>query len=72
MNICRDGLEREILAQALPNTYRFDDGAIVFQTPLDLVEVRPWYYAAKEVQAQFHRLVETDEVVRDDIDVRDV
>ena len=57
------------LAQALPNTYRFDDGAIVFQTPLDLADVRPWYYAAKEVQAQFHRLVETDEVVRDDLAV---
>ena len=71
LNICRDVLKREILAQALPNTYRFDDGAIVFQTPLDLEEkkVQLWYYAAKEVQAQFHRLVETDEVVRDDRDV---
>ena len=67
LNICRDVLEREILAQALPNTYRFDDGAIVFQTPLDLADVRLWYYAAKEVQAQFHRLVETDEVVRADL-----
>ena len=71
LNICRDVLEREILAQALPNTYSFDDGAIVFKTPLDLEEkkVQLWYYAVKEVQAQFHRLVETDEVVRDDIDV---
>ena len=71
LNICRDVLEREILAQALPNTYSFDDGAIVFKTPLDLEKkkVQLWYYAVKEVQAQFHRLVETDEVVRDDIDV---
>ena len=71
LNLCRDVLEREILAQALPNTYSFDDGAIVFQTPLDLEEqkVQLWYYATKEVQAQFHRLVETDEVVRDDVDV---
>ena len=71
LNICRDVLEREILAQALPNTYSFDDGAIVFKTPLDLEQkkVQLWYYAVKEVQAQFHRLVETDEVVRDDIDV---
>ena len=69
LNICRDVLESEILAQALPNTYRFDDGTIAFETPLDLEEVLPWYYAAKEVQAQFHRLVETNEVVRDDIDV---
>ena len=69
LNICRDVLEREILAQAVPNTYRFDDGAIVFQTSLDLEEVQPWYYALKQVQAQFHRLVETDKVVRDDRDV---
>ncbi|MDE2808198.1 MAG: collagenase [Gemmatimonadota bacterium] len=71
LNICRDVLEREILAQAVPKTYRFDDGAVVFQTSLDLEKkkVQLWYYAAKEVQAQFHRLVETDEVVRDDVDV---
>ena len=69
LNICRDVLEGEILAQAVPNIYRFDDGAIVFQTSLDLEKVHPWYYAIKQVQAQFHRLVETDEVVRDDRDV---
>ena len=70
LNICRDVLEREILTRALPNTYRFDDGAIVFQTSLDLAkEVQLWYYATKEVQAQFHRLVETDEVARNDRDV---
>ncbi len=71
LNICRDVLEREILAQALPNIYSFDDGAIVFKTPLDLEEkkVQLWYYATKEVQAQFHRLVETDEIMRDDVDV---
>ena len=69
LNICRDDLEREILAQAVPNTYLFDDGAIVFQTSLTLEKVQPWYYAIKQVQAQFHRLVETDEIVRDDRDV---
>ena len=71
LNICRDVLEREILAQALPNTYSFDDGAIVFKTSLDLEEkkVQLWYYAFKQVQAQFHRLVETDEVVDDEGDV---
>ncbi|MCY3788693.1 MAG: collagenase [Gemmatimonadetes bacterium] len=71
LNICRDVLEREILAHALPNTYSFDDGTIVFKTPLDLEEkkVQLWYYAVKKVQAQFHRLVETDESVRDDVDV---
>ncbi len=47
LNICRDVLEEEILAQAVPNTYRFDDGAIVFQTSLDLEEVQPRYYGLK-------------------------
>ncbi len=69
LNICRDVLEREILAQGLPNTYRFDDGALVFETPLDLEAVQPMYQAAKEVQGQFHRLVETDEAVRGDKEV---
>ena len=69
LNICRDALESEILSQAVPNSYRFDDGAIVFQTSLDLEEVQPWYYALKQVEAQFHRLVETDEVARDYRDV---
>ena len=69
LNICRDVLEREVIARAVPNTYRFDDGAILFQTSLDLEDVQPWYYQLKLVQAQFHRLVETDEAARDDRDV---
>ncbi len=69
LNICRDVLESEIFARGLPNTYRFDDGALVFETSLDLEAVQPMYQAAKEVQAQFHRLVETDEAARDDRDV---
>ena len=66
LNICRDVLEKEILARAVPNIYRFDDGALLFQTSLDLEVVRPWYQAIKEVRAQFHRLVETDDAVRND------
>ena len=66
LNICRDVLEEEILARAVPNSYRFDDGALLFQTSLDPEVVRPWYQAIKEVRAQFHRLVETDDAVRND------
>ena len=69
LNICRDVLEEEILARAVPNLYRFDDGAVVFQTSLDLEVVQPWYQAIKEIRAQFHRLVETDDEVRNDRDV---
>ena len=66
-NICRDVLESEIIARAFPHTYRFDDGAVVFETSLNLETVQPLYYAAKEVKAQFHRLLETDKAVASDV-----
>ncbi len=69
LNICREVLEEEILARGVPNTFRFDGGALVFQTSLELEEVLPLYHGAKAVQAQFHRLVETDDPVDDDRDV---
>ena len=65
LNICRDQLKQEILAKILPNTYRFEDGAFVFQTSLDPEEAQSLYYSAKEVEAQFHRLIEANEEVRD-------
>ena len=65
LNICREVLEGEILARAVPNIYRFDGGALVFQTALELEEVLPLYHGAKVVQAQFHRLVETDDPLGD-------
>ena len=65
LNICRDVLEEEILTQGLANTYSFDNGELVFVTSLELEEVGPMYQAAKEVQAQFFRLVETDRPVRE-------
>ena len=69
LDICREALEEEILARTVPNTYRFDEGAIVFQTALTLDEVLPLYQGAKAVQAQFHRLVEADDPAGDDLDV---
>ncbi len=66
-NICRDVLESEIIARAFPHTYRFDDGSVVFETSLDLETVQPLYYAAKEVKAHFHRLLETDAAVAGDV-----
>ena len=69
LDICRDELEIEILARALPNRYSFDDGAILFETTLDLEEVQSFYYGTKVVQAQFYRLLETDEAARDDREV---
>ena len=61
LNICRDALESEIYALALPNTYSLDGGALVFDTSLPLEEVQPLYQGARVMKARFHRLVETDE-----------
>ena len=65
LNICSDTLKRELHTQLFPNTYRFDNGTIVFETPLGPEAVQSLYHAAKEVEAQFYRLLETNEPVRD-------
>ena len=61
LNICREVLRSELYDRLFPNNHRFDDGALVFESPLDLEETQTLYQAAKEVKAQFHRLFETDE-----------
>ena len=69
LDICRDALEEEILTQALPNTYSFDNGELVLVTSLELEEAGPLYQAAKEVQSQYFRLAETDRPVREGTEV---
>ena len=69
LNICRDVLESEIYARALPNKYSLDGGALVFDTSLPLEEVLPMSQGAKEIKARFHRVVETDEPVVDGLEV---
>ena len=69
LNICSDTLKRELHTRLFPNTYSFDNGTIVFETPLDIEVVQSLYRAAKEVEAQFYRLLETNEPVRDDKEV---
>ncbi|MGE7875421.1 collagenase ColA [Bacillus paramycoides] len=48
--------------QYLPKTYTFDDGAIVFKTGDKVTEekVKRLYWAAKEVKAQYHRVIGKD------------
>ena len=69
LNVCRDTLTRELHTQLFPNTYSFDNGTLVFETPLSPEVVQSLYRAAKEVEAQFYRLLETSEPVRDDKEV---
>ncbi|PEO41909.1 collagenase, partial [Bacillus pseudomycoides] len=48
--------------QYLPKTYTFDDGSIVFKTGDKVTEekVKRLYWAAKEVKAQYHRVIGKD------------
>ncbi len=65
LNICSDTLKRELHTRLFPNTYSFDDGLLVFETPLNIEVVQSLYRATKEVEAQFYRLLETNEPIRD-------
>ena len=50
----------EVIQQLIfPNTFTFDDGALIVHTSLALAEVQFLYHAMKEVEAQFSRLTQT-------------
>jgi microbial collagenase len=43
----------------LPNSFVFDDGAMVVRTPLALADIQLLYHAVKAVESQFSRLTQT-------------
>ncbi|HEK9101025.1 collagenase ColA [Bacillus pfraonensis] len=49
----------------LPKTYKFDDGSIVFKTGDKVTEekIKRLYWAAKEVKAQYHRVIGNDKAL---------
>ncbi|MEB2589607.1 collagenase ColA, partial [Bacillus cereus] len=51
--------------QYLPKTYTFDDGSIVFKTGNKVTEekIKRLYWAAKEVKAQYHRVIGNDKAL---------
>ncbi|WP_017149860.1 collagenase ColA [Bacillus bingmayongensis] len=51
--------------QYLPKTYKFDDGSIVFKTGDKVTEekIKRLYWAAKEVKAQYHRVIGNDKAL---------
>jgi len=57
--LCKSGVIPQLQAQVLPNSYTFDDGAMIVETPLTLGQVQPLYHAVKQVEAQFNRLTQT-------------
>lgn len=55
--VCKEDIERKIF----PYTYTYDNGAIKVRTGLDRATVDQLYYASKQVRAQFHRVLGTEQ-----------
>nr|WP_297349650.1 collagenase [uncultured Glaciecola sp.] len=53
--ICRDDIEAEMYELLFPNTFSFDDGALVIRTAISEEAAQELYHAQKEVAAQYKR-----------------
>ncbi|WP_406055272.1 collagenase [Streptomyces sp. NBC_01077] len=60
--VCKADIE----AQIFPYTYSYDNGAIKVRTGLDRATVDQLYYASKQVKAQFHRVLGTEQPLAGD------
>ncbi|CAM1365764.1 conserved exported hypothetical protein [Tenacibaculum litopenaei] len=67
-NLCENvaQLKTELENFLFPNSYTFDDDKMRIKTPLAENEVQELYHAAKQVQNQFFRLIQTDQPVTGD------
>jgi len=56
-NVCKNAtLIAEVENAAFPNTFTFDNGQMVFHTPLPRADVEQLYYQLKETQATFFKV----------------
>ncbi|MGW6532319.1 collagenase [Streptomyces venezuelae] len=60
--LCKADIERRLF----PQTYTYDKGGMKVRTALDRGTVDQLYYASKQVKAQFHRVVGTQEPLAGD------
>ncbi|WP_306333612.1 collagenase [Streptomyces sp. KL118A] len=60
--VCKADIERRLF----PQTYTYDKGGMKVRTALDRGTVDQLYYASKQVKAQFHRVVGTEEPLAGD------
>ncbi|MFC9794633.1 collagenase [Streptomyces sp. NPDC127584] len=60
--VCKADIE----AQIFPYTYTYDNGAIKVRTGLDRATVDQLYYASKQVKAQFHRVLGSEQPLAGD------
>ncbi|MEU1308261.1 collagenase [Streptomyces cinnamoneus] len=60
--VCKADIERRLF----PSTYAYDNGAIKVRTALPRATVDKLYYASKQVKAQFHRVLGTEQPLAGD------
>ncbi|MGW6978112.1 collagenase [Streptomyces sp. NPDC054932] len=60
--VCKEDIEKQLF----PYTYSYDNGAIKVRTALDRATVDQLYYASKQVKAQYHRVLGTDQPLAGD------
>ncbi|MFF0487218.1 collagenase [Streptomyces sp. NPDC004435] len=60
--VCKADIE----ARIFPYTYTYDNGALKVRTGLDRATVDQLYYASKQVKAQFHRVVGSEQPLAGD------
>ncbi|MFG2297700.1 collagenase [Streptomyces sp. NPDC048603] len=60
--VCKEDIEKRIF----PYTYTYDNGAIKVRTGLPQATVDKLYYASKQVKAQYHRVLGTDQPLAGD------
>ncbi|MFH8370516.1 collagenase [Streptomyces sp. NPDC018031] len=60
--VCKEDIEKVVL----PNTYSYDKGAIKVRTALPRSTVDRLYYASKQVKAQYHRVLGTEQPLAGD------
>ena len=67
-NLCvdLDALRDEINQKLFPYTWEFDNGKMLIKTSLSFEHIEPLYYAAKQVEAQMYRILQTDQPVVND------
>ncbi|MFF9838546.1 collagenase [Streptomyces sp. NPDC020422] len=61
-HVCKADIEKKLF----PYTYTYDNGGIKVRTALDRATVDQLYYASKQVKAQYHRVLGTEQPLAGD------
>ncbi len=61
-----ESIIQDLRQRTLPNSYSFDQGTFIIETPLSYDEAQALYQGAQEVRAQFFRMIGDHSVVPED------